>query len=464
MKPITDITKLIKSSHLVVIQSDEQYIAHNSLFGHPTVFNQQGLEILNLFSRPTTPLEIKQKYSIRGLNSQLRVFTENRLLIRPSIHERTLLKRMVHRGIQRIIKGSNLMSLGLILEESCNFDCPHCVALKLLKVSHRSSPNAQRMTLDAAHNAIDKFIAFVRQHGHSTVEVYFGGSEPLLNWEVFTDSIEYCKHQYGREFKFKFSTNSNASLINTERAKFLAKHRVTVTSSLDGLQATNDASRMYRSGKGTYQEIIAGWDELSHVRKPMRWFSVTLTDANIDRLDKAFFEFLQAKGIRTCTIEPDLIEPLNRPASEVVTALFRFKDLGKQHGVEVGGMWEKAYFNMFPPKRHRSLFNCSTFTGRAISVLPSGNIVACSYSGTRIGHINDLEALFASQSFRTFINSRAAGNIPVCQDCELEGQCMGGCYLTPEFCEYTGSPAAFDYRCEIFKLATRTLLKSMAAT
>jgi len=461
MKPVTSTTQLFKSSHLVVIPAGQEYVVYHSLFGHPTMVNQQGLEVLNLFSAPQTPADIRKQYSIPGLSKWLRIFTKNRLLVRHSIHERTLLKRIVQRGIHRIAKGANLTSLGLILEEACNFDCQHCVSLKLLRVSHRSTPNTKRMTMATAKDAIDKFIAFVRRHNHRTLEIYFGGSEPLLNWEVFKGSIEYCQTTYGKEFKFTFSTNTNSSLIDRDRAKYLAKHRVIVTSSLDGLQPVNDVSRQYSSGKGTFQQIIAGWDELGKVRKAVKWFSLTLTDRNIDGIDEPFFEFLESREIPSCTIEPDLIEALKHSSEEVVRTLFQFKEWGKKHGVTVGGMWDKPFNNFFPTDPRPNLFNCSAFTGRGISVLPSGDIVICSYSGIKLGTINDLEAMFASDQLQSFISSRAAGNIPACRGCELEGQCMGGCYLTPEYGDYTGSQAAFNYRCEIFKLATRTLLKSM---
>lgn len=464
MRPITNTTQLVRSPHLVVIQASKQYVVYHSLFGHPTVVNPQGLRVLDLFSTPQTPADIKKRYSVLGLKKWLRIFTENRLLARRSVHERTLLKRVVKRGIQRIAKGTNLTSLGLVLEESCNFDCSYCVSMKLIKASHRSNANMKRMTLATAQSAIDKFIVFARQHNRRELEIYFGGSEPLLNWDVFKGSIEYCQAVYGEEFEFTFSTNTNSSLINKERVEYLAKHQVTVTSSLDGPQAVNDTVRRYRSGSGTFAHIIAGWDELGKAKKAVEWFSLTLTDQNIDAIDESFFEFLESRKISSCTIEPDLIEALEHSPEEVVKALFQFKEWGKKHGVTVGGMWDKPFNNLFPTDTRPNLFSCSAFTGRGISVLPSGDIVSCSYSGTKLGTINNLEAMFASDRFQSFISSRAAGNITACRGCEIEGQCMGGCYLTPEYCCYTGSQDAFEYRCEIFKIATRTLLKSMVAT
>ncbi len=275
-------------------------------------------------------------------------------------------------------------------------------------------------------------------------------------------SIEYCLETYGREFAFRFSTNTNSSLIDAERAKYLAKRNVTITSSLDGLQRTNDSVRTQLSGRGTFARIIAGWDHLGKARKPVRWFSLTLTDKNIDTIDTSFFDFLKSRGITSCTIEPDLIAPLTRQPEHVVAALLRFRAWGEERKVKVGGMWDKPFNNLFPSDPRPNLFNCSAFTGRGISVLPSGELVSCSYSATKLGTIGDFEGMFRLPAFQAFTASRAAGNIEACRGCEIEGQCMGGCYLTPEYGQYIGSQAAFDYRCALYKLATRALLLQTA--
>ena len=74
------------------------------------------------------------------------------------------------------------------------------------------------MTFEVAREAIKKYVAILRKHGKKTIDMNFGGGEPLLVWKTIKRILEYCFKEYSKEFKFKFSINTNASLINPEIA------------------------------------------------------------------------------------------------------------------------------------------------------------------------------------------------------------------------------------------------------
>jgi len=459
---ITNTTKLVRSPHLVVLQQGEEHVVYHALLGYPTVVNEQGLEVLELFTTPISITGLRERRSIAGLRRWVRTFAESHFLVRRGTNERAALARTVQRTLARIARGKELTGLGLILSEACNFDCGYCVSKQILRASGRSGKAFQRMSWPVAQRAIDAFLRYAKEQKHREVEIHFGGSEPLLNWSVLQQCIQYCIEAYGSAFAFRFSANSNGSLIDAERARYLAQHRVTITTSLDGLKETNDVSRTHASGRGTFDETIAGWDHLGNVRMPVRAFSVTLTDKNIDAIDEAFFDFLTSRRIRSVTIEPDLITPLAHSPEEVVAALLRFRAMGQARGVEVVGMWNRPFKNMFPSSDRLNVFNCSAFTGRGVSVLPSGAIVSCAYSVEKIGTIDDFEGMFRSPAFQSLTASRATGSIEACRGCEIEGLCRGGCYLTPVYGEHSGTQAGFNYRCDVYKLATRALLHESA--
>ncbi len=455
---IDNLTRLVKSPHLVVIKHGLGYVVYHSLLGCPTVINASGFRVLNLFRKPHCLMDVKKRYEVQGLNHWLQAFVGQRFLIREGTNERAILERAVDKVIRRIARGKQLASLGLILDESCNFNCSYCVSRKLIQVSKRSSPKSKRMSWVVAQHAIDTFVTLARKQGRQKLEVYLGGGEPLLNWRVFQRAIEYCKSKYGNEFKFHFSTNTNASLIDAGRAAFLAHHQVTVTSSLDGPKSANDMIRKLHSGKGTFTRIVSGWNHLGIKGRYVKWFCLTLTDQNIESINEEFFDFLASRRIVSCSFEPDLICSLTHTPKQVVAALLCFKKWGESRNISVGGLWCKPFKNLFSTNRRPNFFNCSAFTGRGISVLPSGEIVPCSYSATKLGTIDDLDVIFQTKQFQAFTATRAVGNIEACHGCEIEGQCMGGCYLTTEYGSHTGSQSAFTYRCEIYKRATRSLL------
>ena len=461
---LTDRTVLVRSAHLVTTTHDANHVVHHALLGNPNVIDDETLALLNAFETPTSVGTVRAQRSSRNFLRRVRTFTDAGFLVRRGTDERAAIRRRVQLTLNRARRGENLMALGLILAEACNFGCDFCLARKLAETSGRQT-TVRKMPWPVAQVAIDALVVAARAHGHKTVEIYFGGREPLLNWEVLQRSIEYALDTYGKSLTIRFSTNTNCSLITKERARFIAKHRILVTTSLDGLAEANDSVRTHVSGRGTFAEIIAGWDHLARVRRPIRMISLTLTEGNIDRIDGSYFDFLASRGIRTCTVEPDLIASLHRSPADVVDVLFRLRALGHDRGITVTGMWEKPFNAMIPspkPKYHNT-FACNAFSGTGLNVLPSGAITACSYSAQQVGTLEAFPSVLSSDGYTKLAASRAVGNIEACIGCEIEGVCRGGCYLTHEYGENTGSSAGVHYRCEIYRLATRALLLEAAS-
>ncbi len=461
---LTDRTVLVRSAHLVATTHDATHVVHHALLGNPNIIDDETLALLNAFETPTSIGAVRKLQLARNILRKVRTFIDAGYLVRRGTDERAAIRRRVQGTLSRVRRGENLMALGLILDEACNFGCDFCLARKLAASSDRQS-TVRKMPWPVAQLAIDSLVVAARSHGHKTVEIYFGGREPLLNWEVLKRSIEYALDTYGDSLAFRFSTNTNCSLITKERARFIAKHRILVTTSLDGLAEANDAVRRLVSGRGTFAQIIAGWDHLARVRRPIRMLSLTLTEGNIDRIDGSYFDFLASRGIRTCTVEPDLIASLHRSPADVVGILFRLRALGRERGITVTGMWEKPFNAMIPshkPKYHNT-FACNAFTGTGLNVLPSGAITACSYSALQVGTLEAFPNVLSSDAYSKLASSRAIGNIDACRGCEIEGSCRGGCALTHEYARNTGSSGGSDYRCEVYRLATRELLQEAAS-
>ena len=116
------------------------------------------------------------------------------------------------------------------------------------------------MRYDIANETVDRYLEILRGHGKRVAEINFGGGEPLLAWPVIKQVLEYCRATYGSEFEFRFSINTNASLITPEIASTLKEYRVEIASSLDGLREGNDRVRLTKSGGGTFSQIIRGFE------------------------------------------------------------------------------------------------------------------------------------------------------------------------------------------------------------
>lgn len=449
-----------QSPNLVTRKVKGGVLAYNSLFGCPVVLNPAGHRLLRVFKRPRTLAGAGESFEIEDLPKWMDVLRKNHLVTVQGFDERDQISKMVRRGIKRVSSGKNMVSLGLILDERCNLDCTYCLSKKMIRASERTIPGGMPMSWPVAKNSIDYFLAYLSSKDQTKAEIYFGGSEPLLNWNLMKKVVKYALSTYGDQFEFTFSTNTNLALVDDDKARFLAKHHFMVTTSLDGPSEVNNRVRVLLSGEGTYDQIMSGWNSFTKNYQTIEWFCLTLTDGNIDGLNERFFDFMAERGIKSCSFEPDIINPLARDSQEVIEKLLSFKKMGKDRDIVIGGMWDKPTKYLFEPNIYKRMFDCSAFTGRGISVSPLGDVLPCSYSGTKLGQISEIDKLLSSEKFISFVSSRAIGNIPACVGCEIEGQCIGGCLITQEYGDCIGSNAAFNYRCEIYKGVTRALVES----
>ena len=137
--------------------------------------------------------------------------------------------------------------LYLAVSESCNYRCKYCRQDK--------SNETRIMSIDEIKNAIDIFF----KHSKSPKSVVFFGGEPLLNYIGIKFAIEYI-NQLSEGIKYSMVTNG--SLCTKEYADFFSHNHVEVIVSLDGPEWIHNKARINKSGRGTYDESIRGYNLL----------------------------------------------------------------------------------------------------------------------------------------------------------------------------------------------------------
>lgn len=145
----------------------------------------------------------------------------------------------------------------LIVTENCNLRCKYC----LYSGEYENSRNHSfyRMSLDVAKEAVQKYLNSVKEIKKikpifSPVIGFYGG-EPLLNFKLIKQIVQYVKEIYTGEVYFNIT--SNATLLDEEKIDFLVKNKFFLSVSLNGYQEENDRMRVYINGKGTYSDIMA---------------------------------------------------------------------------------------------------------------------------------------------------------------------------------------------------------------
>ena len=103
-------------------------------------------------------------------------------------------------------------------------------------------------------------IALLFPAGSHPLIGFFGG-EPLLQWDLITGVTAFCENAYDGA---KFMLTTNGTLLNAQRAQFLAEHKFGMLVSLDGSAARHDRLRPFANGAGSY---LAALDGVRHLAK-----------------------------------------------------------------------------------------------------------------------------------------------------------------------------------------------------
>lgn len=146
---------------------------------------------------------------------------------------------------------NGIENVTLEVTEKCNLRCKYCIYNpshpEYREFGHRN------MRWDVAKKAID----FLKNHSKKSEHRHIGfyGGEPLLNYQLIKDSVEYAKSLFG---SMTFALTTNATLVNDEIANFFASNDFNLIISLDGPEKMHDANRVMINGEGSFDKTIIG--------------------------------------------------------------------------------------------------------------------------------------------------------------------------------------------------------------
>ena len=90
-------------------------------------------------------------------------------------------------------------------------------------------------------------------------------------------------------------------------------------------------------------------------------------------------------------------------------------------------------------------------------ISPSEEVYICGYSSNNFARLSKSDIL-TSTTYQEITNNKMVGRIERCKGCSIEGQCIGGCYITEEF-DNLNKESALKYNCELYRRMTQELLK-----
>jgi len=176
----------------------------------------------------------------------------------------------------------------LKIASRCNLNCSYCYEFNLADQTWKTSPAL--MSADVFDNVLARVKRHIEYSGQKTIHFSFHGGEPcLVGYRRFHELCERAREVL-EGVEVRFSLQTNGTLLNDKWAKVLAEQGVNVGISLDGPPEINDALRVDRRGRGSYDHVRRGIEVLKKAEVPFGLLTVIQLGADPLQVHRHFLE------------------------------------------------------------------------------------------------------------------------------------------------------------------------------
>lgn len=326
-------------------------------------------------------------------------------------------------------------ALCLNIAHDCNLACKYCFASQ----GDYGGVKRELMSFDVAKRAVDFLIAMsgTRQH----CEIDFFGGEPLLNWDVVKQTVEYVESIQAAHNKiFKLTLTTNGVLLTQDKIDYVNEHNISLVLSIDGREEVHNRMRPSAGGTDTYKTVAKNLVNAVKQRDGREYYvRGTYTHNNLDftkdviAMSDLGFEHLSMEPVvgkegEYVLRDEDL--PILEKEYEKLADLYlqRQKD----------GWGEKFNFFHFRMDLYRGPCMAKRLRGcgaghEYMAIVPNGDIYPCHQFVGRDGYVlgNVFEGLKNFDIPREFRNTHVFTK-PTCAKCWAKFFCSGGCHANNE--------------------------------
>ena len=342
-------------------------------------------------------------------------------------------------------------ALCLHIAHDCNLACRYCFAEEGEYHGRRAL-----MSYEVGKKALDFLIANSGNRQH--LEVDFFGGEPLMNWNVVKQLVEYGRSQEKEHNKkFRFTLTTNGVLLNDEIMEFCNREMSNVVLSLDGRKEVNDKMRPFRSGAGSYDLIVPKFQKFAESRGDKDYFvRGTFTHENLD-FSKDVLHFADL-GFKKMSIEPVVAEP-SEPYAIREEDLPQILDEYDKLAAEYVKRWKEGrgftFFHFMVDLKQgpcvaKRLSGCGSGT-EYLAVTPWGDLYPChQFVGKEEFLLGNVDTGITNTAVRDEFKLCNVYAKEKCRDCFARFYCSGGCAANSY--NFHGSiNDAYDIGCEMQK-------------
>lgn len=323
----------------------------------------------------------------------------------------------------------SLHALSLAIAQKCNLGCSYCYA-----EGGEFGGAAKSMTSDVAFAAVDRLVENVAPGERANLA--FLGGEPLFNRAVLQDATRYAVDAAAAAgVEIGFSITTNGTLLTQEDADFFEHYGFAITVSLDGIGSAHDELRPFKSGRGSFEHVIARVAPLLRQQRTMQVSArVTVTPENVELPNTLITLF--DLGFHSVGFSPMLASPNGQgqmQAEQLDEMLAQMTSCGRMFEAAVTEGIRFPFTNMVNAMReiHRGAhrpYPCGAGAGY-FGVSADGGLFACHrFVGDSTGAMGHVNSGVNGHAQRRWMQDRHVHFQDPCSDCWARYLCGGGCH------------------------------------
>ncbi|WP_243343074.1 thioether cross-link-forming SCIFF peptide maturase [Anaerococcus sp. AGMB09787] len=354
-------------------------------------------------------------------------------------------------AIDIVNRPTQIKALCLNVAHTCNLSCEYCFA----KGGKYHGPDAI-MKKDVARSAIDFLIE--NSGSHYNLDIDFFGGEPLLNFDLVKDTVDYARsreEEYNKHFNFTLTTNG--MLLDDEVIDYLNENMKNVVLSLDGRKEKHDAFRKTIAGKGSYDTVVPKFQNFVKKRGDKEYYMRgTFTANNLDFTEdiKTYLDL----GFNRTSLEPVVGNPDEHYAlrdEHLDTIYDQYEKLADMMMEKIDSDEEFTFYHYMldlenGPCVHKRISGCGSGT-EYMAVTPTGDLYPChQFVGNEdflLGNLDD--GIVRTDLVGQFKQCNCYSK-EECRSCWANMYCSGGCAANSY--NATGDiNNTYEFSCKLFR-------------
>ena len=347
--------------------------------------------------------------------------------------------RKIAEKIRALLVDHRPKRIQLFVAQACNLACIYCYAEE-----NGSNARNRLMTFERAREAIDHLIRRSGRRRNLTIQ-FFGG-EPLLNYKLIKQIVEYTKElEKTTSKRFSYQISTNGTKLTEEIQDFIVEHDMGTLVSLDGDEKTHNAQRPLRSGGNSYHLVVDNARSLNRKfrAKGARTLKVRANITNrrnanpfeiSDHLESLGFTYIGISGIfprpgqpNDLSFTPEENLEWRAKSDEHLMEWLKAVDEGRKPESRWGHSQIVKALQGLVSRKELGMIRCGV--GRNTNAVDTdGNIFPCHrYVGMDnyiLGNTN--EGIDKSKE-RAYYDALIRNSLEWCSKCWARGQCGGIC-------------------------------------